>query len=570
MSLDDRTSARAALIRDVLLLMGIALALIAVGIGLRDPWPADEPRFALAARDMVLSGHWLFPQIGGDFYPDKPPLFMWMIAAGYKLTGSLRIAFLLPSLLASLGTLLLVYDLGRRLWNREAGRWAALALLFTIQFTLQAKRAQIDMVLVFWTTLSLYGLLRYLLLGHGVKWWALCGCAAGLGVITKGVGFLPFLALIPYAYARRRQWKLPQVAGGWSWSVAPLSFVGSIALWLAPMLIAVAVSGDAALAAYRDEILFHQTAGRYVAAWHHHQPFYYYLTVMISMWLPLAILVPWLAPRWRERLRAQDPRVLLLLGWIVLVLLFFSLSPGKRGVYIFPALPALALLSGEWLRGLSQRRDVQRTGAAFVALLVLVCAAAFVYLQWIAPQRLVELRAELGANILYSLAAIAVFGGAIVATCGVNRGLLACAWTLGVAWLIFSVDIAPRINGERSARDFAAKVEALADPRRELALMEYKEQFLLYMHRPTVNFGHSRWREGAQESFDAARWLNADPARQLLLPQNRLSPCFDSARTKIGVDESSGELWLLVSAPAAQSCAAKGRDRAIAYSLTAP
>ncbi len=98
-------------------------------------------------------------------------------------------SFLLPSLLAGIGTVLLVYDLGRRLWNREAGLWAALVLLFTVQFTLQARLAQIDATLCFWVTLSLYGLLRHLLLRSGWGWYALGAFAAGLGVITKGVGF---------------------------------------------------------------------------------------------------------------------------------------------------------------------------------------------------------------------------------------------------------------------------------------------------------------------------------------------------------------------------------------------
>lgn len=54
-------------------LLGIALVLLAAGIGLRDPWPADEPRFALIAKQMVDSGQWLFPFHGGEIYPDKPP-----------------------------------------------------------------------------------------------------------------------------------------------------------------------------------------------------------------------------------------------------------------------------------------------------------------------------------------------------------------------------------------------------------------------------------------------------------------------------------------------------------------
>ena len=84
---------------DCLWLLGLGLLLIATGIGLRDPWPADEPRFALIARDMVLTGDWLLPHVGGDIYSDKPPLFFWLIALGLQATDSLRVAFLLPSLL---------------------------------------------------------------------------------------------------------------------------------------------------------------------------------------------------------------------------------------------------------------------------------------------------------------------------------------------------------------------------------------------------------------------------------------------------------------------------------------
>ncbi|HEX4970415.1 MAG TPA: hypothetical protein VFV69_05120, partial [Steroidobacteraceae bacterium] len=66
---------------DLLWLFGLALLLIATGIGLRDPWPPDEPRFALVARDMVATGDWLLPRVGGQPYADKPPLFFWLVAA---------------------------------------------------------------------------------------------------------------------------------------------------------------------------------------------------------------------------------------------------------------------------------------------------------------------------------------------------------------------------------------------------------------------------------------------------------------------------------------------------------
>ena len=99
----------------------VALLILGAGLGLRDPWPSDEPRFALVARQMVESGNWWFPHRGSELYSDKPPMLMWWQAALYSVLGNWRVAFLLPSLLAALVTLGCVYDLGRRLWNRQVG-----------------------------------------------------------------------------------------------------------------------------------------------------------------------------------------------------------------------------------------------------------------------------------------------------------------------------------------------------------------------------------------------------------------------------------------------------------------
>jgi len=94
--------------------------LMAVGLGMRDPWPADEPRFALIAQDMLRSGDWLIPRVGGDLYADKPPFFFWLLATAMALTGSMRVGFLLPRCWPGLV---------RRCWYttccdaRAGGRW---------------------------------------------------------------------------------------------------------------------------------------------------------------------------------------------------------------------------------------------------------------------------------------------------------------------------------------------------------------------------------------------------------------------------------------------------------------
>ncbi len=179
--------------RDTWLFWIIAVLVLGAGLGLRDPWPADEPRFALVARQMVESGDWLFPHRGHELYSDKPPLFMWLQAIAYTLLGNWRVAFLLPSLLAALGTLWCVTDLGARLWTRRVGLYAGYALLFALQFTWQAKKAQIDPLVVFWITLANYGLLRHVLQvarNRGPDWpmWMLGWAAAGTGHDHQGRG----------------------------------------------------------------------------------------------------------------------------------------------------------------------------------------------------------------------------------------------------------------------------------------------------------------------------------------------------------------------------------------------
>jgi 4-amino-4-deoxy-L-arabinose transferase-like glycosyltransferase len=565
---------------DLLWLLLALVVIVGTGLGVRDPWPADEPRFAALARDMAQTGEWLFPRVGGDLYQDKPPLFFWLLALSYTLFGSVKASFLVPSFLAAGGVLFLIYDFGRRTVGREAGLTAAVLAVCTIQFALATRGAQIDPTLCFLTTLSLYALLRHLLLGHGWRWYFLGGFAAGLGIFTKGVGFLPLLVLIPFFLLRGFGWKglAPVDAGraGWRWWLAPLAMLLAVSLWFVPMLIAVASSGSPEYAAYRDEILFKQTVGRYAAAWHHVKAWYYFLVEVIpALWLPWSLLLIWLVPRYRAAWRGRDARVWLPLGWVLLVVLFFSMSPGKRGIYIMPALPALALASLPVLREVLARRGVRLAGHVLAG--GFIVAAAVMLAGYYTGARF-AVRALEDANLASPLAlwvylALAVIGVVIAWR---RAPLLAWPAAFGALTITFSWFIAPAMNGERSGGDFVRSVLSQVKPGEQLALVAYKEQFLLYLDRPTWNFGHRRWLEGPQESYDAAAWLNAEPGRVLLVPEAALVPkdrfnpgvppvpCFVQNTTPVG--RSSSDDWFLVHAPAEVDCASRGDvRRAIRY-----
>lgn len=551
---------------DILWLALAVLLLVGSGIGLRDPWPADEPRFAAIARDMVASGDWLVPRVGGDLYQDKPPLYFWLLAAAYALTGSIRWSFLLPSLLSACGILWLTYDLARRMAGRAAALAGTATLTLTVQFVLTMRSAQIDAALCLLTTLSLYGLLRHLLFGPAWGWYALAGLAAGLGVITKGVGFLPLLVLAPYAWLRRRGFEpLAQIVGGPRWLLAGAGFLLGVGVWLVPMLVAAATRGDPALAAYRDEILFQQTVERYAFAWHHVRPWYYFLLEVVPpLWLPLSPLLVWLAPRWREAFQQRDARVWLPLAWVLVVLLFFSLSTGKRGIYILPALPALVLAAAPSLPELYRRRGVRLLGLALAALLVVV-VAMLIAAQGRGVPAVLRTMEQAGLDSIAPLAAFALFGLVTCVLAWRTQPLLAWPALLTALTLVWSYVITPQIDAHRSGRAFIQRVLEELPRDTQLGLVAYKEQFLLYLDRPIVNFGHSRWREGPAEAYDAARWLNAAPSRVLLIPQTRLAPCFEDA-PRVRAGTTAGDRWFLVRPPAARACVERGNPtRAITY-----
>ena len=363
--------------RETWLFWLFALLILGTGLGLRDPWPADEPRFALVAKQMVESGDWLFPHRGSELYSDKPPLFMWLQAVVLSATGNLRIAFLLPSLLAALGTLWCVVDLGTRLWTRRVGLYAGWALLLALQFTWQAKKAQIDPLAVFWITLANYGLLRHLLRGPDWRMWALGWAAAGLGTITKAVGVLSLLMLLPAAFARWRGWPAVRLhARNPRFWLGPLAFVAACGVWLLPMLVAALGKQSPAYDAYINDILFRQTVTRYTNAWHHGQPPWYFIEVALTAWLPTVLALPWAIPAWRRRLQRRDARLLLPLGWVLLVLVFFSIPSGKRDMYILPALPMLCLALAPLLPGILRKQGAQRLLLGFVGLLSMAMVGA--------------------------------------------------------------------------------------------------------------------------------------------------------------------------------------------------
>ena len=516
------------------LLFVFALLLLGLGIGLRDPWPSDEPRFALVARDMLASGQWLFPHRGVELYSDKPPVFMWLEACAYFLTGGWRGWFLLPSLLAGLGTIALVYDFVRRQWSHRAGLLAAAAVLVSFDFTYQMRAAQIDGVETFWIALAMYGLLRHLLLGPAWRWYAIGFIAAGLGVITKGVGVVALLVFVPFWFVRWRGWNnvLPAQNRDARWWLALLLLVPVFG-WALPMLWSALHlhAGDAAYARYAHDILLGQTVSRYAEPAHHIHPWWFYLPVIAFEWLPLSLAIAWAIPGWSRALRARDARSVLPLAWVVLVVLFFSLSGGKRDVYILPALPITAIALAPLLPDIIRARSFRWALWLSTLLLALVLLVAGLGMHSGHLHKLVTLATSVLDGAPQPLIAMIIGIGGVGAVIALLARPRHAPWGWAafalITWGIWGLVAYPLLNGYSSSRAVMARAASLVPAGDPIALVAWKEQNLLMLDmlgRDTVNFGFKlAWHDQLRQALE---WQAADPAhRWIFAYASVLAPC---------------------------------------------
>ncbi len=451
-----------------LLLLGLALFL--PGIGGRDLWNPDEPRYAEVTREMRESGDWFVPHLNGKIYSEKPPLLFWMIAGASLVTGEVGpVAARLPSLLAGVVTLFLLFGMARRLFDRRVAWWSVAILATAGRILWQARVGQIDMLLLSLVTLAMYFFVRGWI-EHRPGFFRLFFLAAGLGTLAKGpVGLLPpLLSIVAFALLTgdRSRLREMRIASGLS------IWAGVVLLWLVPGSLAGGMS-------YLETMVVKQNVTRYADPWHHFQPFYYYLTTVPADFLPWSFFLPgalWLG--WR-RATADDRRgYLFALCWMVVTVLFFSISPAKRTVYVLQMFPAMAMIVAwsfsEIAHSWSRLRRFALVPAGLLALLFAALPVAWLALGSQRPERAAKLAARmepLGPGLISELALVVglLLAGALAAWLLGRRGhpgrvVGALAAGSGAAALAAVLLVLPRFDLVKSARPLSQKIVELSAP----------------------------------------------------------------------------------------------------------
>jgi 4-amino-4-deoxy-L-arabinose transferase-like glycosyltransferase len=473
--------------RDLLILALLGALIFLPGLGRRDLWNPDEARYAEVAREMRLAGSWAVPLLNGQVYSQKPPLLFWSIAFFGWLTGGIdETAARLPSALSAVGALLLVYRVGERFFGRRAAWIAAAAFITCVRILWQGRFGQIDMLLTALVALAVWFWVR----GYTEerpRLYLLFFLFAGLATLAKGpVGLLPpLLSILAFLAVTRNGREVRRLRIGFG-----------LALWASVILAWLVPAGLAAGPDYLRQIVFKQNVTRYANPWHHFAPWYYFLVRLPIEFFPWSFLLPTaIVVGWKRITGKERDGFLFCLCWMTVTLLFFTLSPAKREVYVLTMFPAMALLVGagldraaaEWPRW---RRWLVIPLGLVASLTVLMVAALP-----IAGRGRTEAIPLGGDSFVWGLTAVllplplgAVLAWWSARSGAVSRAVAALAAGMAVTALGVSLYALPRFDVFKSARGLSRELAARMAPGEPYGIYPRLDStFLFYTGRFAVD-----------------------------------------------------------------------------------
>lgn len=189
----------------------------------------DSAHHANIALHMYLTGDYVRLIDYGVDYLDKPHLHFWLTAVSYKIFGVNTFAYKFPSLLFTILGTYSTYRLGKTLYNKEAGRLAALIIASAFAYILANNDVRMDAILTAAIAFATWQLVEF---ADHKKILNVLGAGLGLaiGFCTKGhiAVFTPGIAILFYILYKR-DWKL---LINWKWLLLAVCF----AIFIAPVV----------------------------------------------------------------------------------------------------------------------------------------------------------------------------------------------------------------------------------------------------------------------------------------------------------------------------------------------
>lgn len=327
-----------------LLILFVGVISFTPNLGTFGLWDIDEAHNAECAREMWEAETVVVPTFNYALRTDKPAMLYWWIEACYSLFGVNEWSARLPSVMAAVCSLIVCYEIARRLFSSVTGLLSSLILASSFMFAVSSHAVTPDALLILMVQLTF---LTWIIAYDRRQpiWLLLCGCCAGLAILTKGpVGVALPGAVITFFLLWQKDWRF-------LWTKRTVQAIGLCLLVALPWYLYV---GYETHWEFLKGFFLTHNLGRFSEPMEGHRgPFFYHLLVILIAFAPWSIF---LGPTiWNSikqgaiNLDGKPWAYRLLLLWIGVWFLVFSIAATKLPNYVLPTYPPLAMLTAAFL-----------------------------------------------------------------------------------------------------------------------------------------------------------------------------------------------------------------------------
>lgn len=161
----------------------------------------DEAWYGDVARNILISRNPLILSFNGGHYIEHPPLGFILMDSSFLLFGFNEFGARFWSAFLAFGSIIILYLIGQKLFNRYVGISASLVLLSCVWFVFRARTGNLDTVFLFFYLLTFYMCLK---LKDNFKFIYLTAFSFSFLMLTKMlVGITVLVPIIAYVYIEK-------------------------------------------------------------------------------------------------------------------------------------------------------------------------------------------------------------------------------------------------------------------------------------------------------------------------------------------------------------------------------
>ena len=300
-----------------------------------------------------------------SIYRAHPLFLQFIVSIFFSSFGvSDTIARIAPAIFGIL-TVIFVYFIGKELYDKRVAMVAAIVMTLIPYHIIVSRQVLLDVPLSFFSTLTLFLVIRYIRQDRGIHWLYFIGASSGLSFLSKEVGiFVLIVSIISLILTKKFCFKKLTIIGS--------SFLLATSPFWIPIL-TIQEAQQTALSYWQWQTSRDQN-----------QPDIFYLQILSRDALGFVLtglFVISLFYLWRVA-KLKDPKVIVLLIWICATLILFQILPIK-GFHFAQSLVApfvllgLSVLDGHWIRKITSYRILV---IILVPLILLTSGPIFNYL----------------------------------------------------------------------------------------------------------------------------------------------------------------------------------------------